>query len=283
VKIKAESANGWSGAITYSHNGGITYAAMVCSDCTGPTNTTSEIVADGDADGDDMADTHCFNLATCTIVKRPLNCLKVVTDSAGLAAGPMTLYVDSGSGQVQEASGDHASNAVVLDKCYATEIVVNIKAESDNGWAGAITHSYNGGSTYAAMVCSDCTGTKTTSKIVVDGDANSANFANTRCFNGASCMIKPDTTTTTTVYTLQASYADGAAYLGHNGLALGMYENVTTGTKWSIKGIGQTNCTLQVVAALESGESFLSSNGSALRMVSSANTANEKWTIAGLC
>jgi len=231
-----------------------------------------------------MADTHCFNSATCTIVKTPLNCLKVVTGGAGNEDGPMTLSVDSGSGQVQEASGNHVNNAVVLDKCYATEIVVNVKAESGNGWAGTITHSYNGGSTYAAMVCLDCTGpTKTTSKIVADGDANSDDLANTRCFNGATCMIKPDTTTTTTVYTLQAIYADGAAYLGHNGLALGMYENVTTGTKWSIKGIGQTNCTLQVVAALESGESFLSSNGSALRMVSSANTANEKWTIAGLC
>merc|ERR1712008_492738 len=125
------------------------------------------------------------------------------------------------------------------------------------------------------MECLDCTGSaKTTSKVVADGDANSGDLADTRCFNMATCTIKPvTTTTTTTVYILQAIYADGAAYLGHNGLALGMYANVTTGTKWSIKNVGQSNCTLQAVLALDSGEAFLSSNGSALWMVSSADTA----------
>jgi len=147
------------------------------------------------------------------------------------------------------------------------------------------------------MICSDCTGSqKNTSKIAVDGNADASNMADTLCLNMATCtIVKLSTTSTTTVYILQALqdvngqaiYGDGALYLGHNGLALGMQANVTTGTKWWIKTGGEISntrfCTLQSVTPQDSGESFLSNNGSVLRMVSTDDTAYEKWTIAGLC
>jgi len=223
------------------------------------------------------------------LVNRPANCVKATTGGMAGAGGLMTVTVDTGSGQVQVASGSHSGNSVVVDRCYDAAIVsVQVRGEANDGWSGGITHSWDGGHTYSAMQCNDCTGTSwSADDIVVDGN-NDGMGPDTWCHNGAACTLVATgfspTTTTTSVYVLQAVYLNGgSSYLGHNGLAVGVFENVTTGTKWSLIGIGTTNCTLQAVAPMESGDSFLSSNGTGLYMVSAADTDNERWTIAGLC
>jgi len=291
VKVQGKS-NDWMGSVSYSLNGGDTYVAMTCPSCSGPSNSAANMVVDGDNNFLSGVDTRCVEGAICTLVKRPLNCVQVVTGGGYQEDGPLTVYVDAGSGQVQEASGSHDKNAIVVDKCYDTKIFsVNAKAESGDAWVGSITHSYDGGHRYDAMECSDCNGTTTTAgRIEFDGDNDDITHADTHCFGGTLCtIVQLKTTTTTTIYILRPEYDNDASssYFGHNGLAVGMQVNVTSGTKWSIQSVGEINnsrvCTLQAVTPQDSGASYLSSNGSAVLMVSTADTVNEKWTIAGFC
>lgn len=139
------------------------------------------------------------------------------------------------------------------------------------------------------MTCSSgCTGPSNSgAQVVTDGDNSYASGVDTRCVDNELCtFVTVTTTTSTNAYALKAIYDGGAtvAYLGHDGLALGMFDNVTSGSKWSISRAADTNnsWTMQSLVPLDSGESFLSSNGSSLQMVSTADTANERWSIAGL-
>jgi len=294
VKVKGPTNNGWAGSVTYSSDGGQTYASMNCTGaCTGPQSGTAGIVADGDDDAIEMAKTWCFNGEVCTLTKRPnnLNCVLIVTGGTAGNDGPMEVWVDTGSGPEKQASGNHRLKLVVVDMCSEKEILsVMVKAESLNGWLGAITHSYDGGHTYTAMECSDCTSSQnSTAKLVVDGNDDGADDE-TWCHNMALCKIvkaETTTTTTTTVYTLQAIYGGELPYLGHNGLALGLQVNATVGVKWKVKRVAQIDgswtCTLQAVVQFDSGESYLSSDDSGFQMVSSADTANETWMIEGFC
>merc|ERR1712008_74665 len=192
-----------------------------------------------------------------------------------------------------QTSGSFDTNEVVLDKCYYIGIAsVQVRGTDENEWTGTITHSSNGGITYMPMMCSvGCTGlSRSTAKVVVDLGSNSGSYASTRCFAGATCIMEIGTTTTTTVYTLQAN--NGSAphnwtYFGHNGLALGMQTTATAGAKWKIKRVGGSGnsswCTLQAAAPQDTGERYLSSNGSNLQMVSNPASVNEKWMIDGFC
>merc|ERR1719492_547258 len=92
------------------------------------------------------------------------------------------------------------------------------------------------------------------------------------------------TTPTTTIYTLQTnngSTPHSWLYFGHNGLAFGMQTTATAGAKWKIERVGGSGnsswFTVQAAAPKDTGERYLSSNGSTLQMVSPPATVNEKW------
>jgi len=298
VHIQGTSEDGWAGAITYSYDGGRAYAPMECEDCTGPNNTNSAelVVVDGNADGVQSSDTWCLNGRTCTLRKRPLSCVKIVTGGESRNDGQLDVLIDFGSGAMLQATGHFAINKAVLDKCYDAEIAsVQVRGTDENEWTGTVTYSSNGGVSYLAMTCSaGCTGTsRETTKLVVDLGDDSEVYASTRCFLGATCSMDVSqlgTTTSTTVYTLQTNNGSAAhdwPYLGHNGLALGMQTTATAGAKWKIErvnGSGNSSmCTLQAAAPQDTGERYLSSNGSTLQMVSTPATINEQWMIDGLC
>jgi len=78
---------------------------------------------------------------------------------------------------------NYAQDQVVLSKCYVGLLGVQVTNTETNAWGGSIEYSVDGGVTYSAMICDDCTGTvKTTEYIVIDGDDNGV--GDTKCLNG---------------------------------------------------------------------------------------------------
>ena len=78
---------------------------------------------------------------------------------------------------------NYVKGQVVLSKCYVGLLGVQVTNTETNAWGGSIEYSVDGGVTYSAMICDDCTGTvKTTEYIVIDGDDNGV--GDTKCLNG---------------------------------------------------------------------------------------------------
>ena len=79
---------------------------------------------------------------------------------------------------------NYAQDQVVFSKCYVGLLGVQVTNTETNAWGGSIEYSVDGGVTYSAMICDDCTGTvKTTEYIVIDGDDNGV--GDTKCLNGS--------------------------------------------------------------------------------------------------
>ena len=76
---------------------------------------------------------------------------------------------------------------------------VRVRGPTRDGWVGAIEYSSDGGVTYAAFVCTDCTKGSSTAHIAVDGDSMNA-APPTTCFGGATCALSPPAIFTTKGY-----------------------------------------------------------------------------------
>jgi len=119
-------------------------------------------------------------------------CMKVQTGTAVYNDGSLEVRIDTGNGLVVADSKHHyAFGEMVLEKCYATQVAgVQVMNPTSNAWAGSIQYSVDGGSRYGPMVCTSCTVGSNTAQIVVDGNADSTQLAETRCLSGASCAIQ---------------------------------------------------------------------------------------------
>ena len=62
VQVRNQNLNGWAGSFDLSTDGKATYYTLICSDCTGTTNTM-DIAVDGDA----SSGSGCLNGRTCTL------------------------------------------------------------------------------------------------------------------------------------------------------------------------------------------------------------------------
>jgi len=157
VKLKNSQPKIWIGTVSYSNNGGSTYAVMTCSEgCNGPSNSAAKVLAEKGNSGNDQADTRCQDGVMCVFVKRLLHCVKIITDDQPPSDGYLTasLEVDDGSGEKMVGDKKFTLGEVVLDKCYDREILkVKVKCTKHNAWVGTISHSSNGGNTYAVMNC----------------------------------------------------------------------------------------------------------------------------------
>ena len=67
VQVRNQSSNGWTGSFELSTDGKVTYYSLICSDCTGATNTMPIAVY-----GDASSGIGCLNGRTCTLKVRML-------------------------------------------------------------------------------------------------------------------------------------------------------------------------------------------------------------------
>merc|ERR1711935_282918 len=95
-----------------------------------------------------------------------------------------------GGGMFEVASGSFSKSSTVLQKCFSTKIQgVQVQNINWNAWTGSIEVSRDGGATYNAMQCDDCTVAGRTTNIVVDGDGDSGKRASTACLDGKLCGL----------------------------------------------------------------------------------------------
>ena len=120
-------------------------------------------------------------------------CLRIVTSSAYLHDGTLSVSVDQGSGYTSVANDRFDRGQTVVDSCYPALLGVRVTNPTGNAWLGTI--EFSEGSGWSPLTCLDCSGTGTsTSSIVVDGDSNSGMGAESWCLNtngGATCTLVP--------------------------------------------------------------------------------------------
>ncbi|CAK0901714.1 unnamed protein product, partial [Prorocentrum cordatum] len=116
-------------------------------------------------------------------------CLRILT---GLQhEGFLEVRVDSGEGYVLEASAKFLRGDVVLEKCWAEVVSVQVSSSHGSWWQGSIEFSDNAGASYSAMTCVDCAQGYYTAAINVEGgDCGSEGTSGTRCKDGSTCEIK---------------------------------------------------------------------------------------------
>ncbi len=68
VLVQNPSSNAWTRSISWSTEGGLTYANGFCTTCD-PTGVTAQIVVDGNADSGDQASVRCFNGKQCVVTQ----------------------------------------------------------------------------------------------------------------------------------------------------------------------------------------------------------------------
>ena len=113
-------------------------------------------------------------------------CILITTGTGTYDGGYLDVSVNNGDGydMVTTPGINYAQDQVVFSKCYVGLLGVQVTNTETNAWGGSIEYSVDGGVTYSAMICDDCTGTvKTTEYIVIDGDDNGV--GDTKCLNGS--------------------------------------------------------------------------------------------------
>jgi len=131
-------------------------------------------------DGNGRTQSRCtWNGTAC----RATYCLEVMTsDSSG--DGDLDVSVETGDGQVQEATGHHANGALVMKRCYVQKFTAVLLCDSgSNTWRGSVGYLQDDAYTY--LICVLCGGTSNSlASIVVSNDASGALTAPTECLNG---------------------------------------------------------------------------------------------------
>jgi hypothetical protein len=204
VQVKNPTNNAWIGSIEYSSDGNVTYRAMSCTGCT-LCMKTHQIVVDGNSDSGGLAEAQCLGGVECLITQARY-VVRIQTGTSEHNDGTLDVSVDSGTGSGLEplASGrSYASGAVVLQQCYSNDIAsLQVKNPTNNAWTGAVEYSSDGGETYLPMECANCGCDRpwyeaglgrcspgATSQMVVDGNSDSGDQAQTKCLNGVACNI----------------------------------------------------------------------------------------------
>ena len=114
-----------------------------------------------------------------------------MTGTEKVNQGTLNVDLDIGNGfETQVTSADiWAPGSTVLDACFTSVLAVRVHNPSSEGWAGTVTVSSDGGSTYRALSCVSCTAGTGTAQLVVDGDGNAVDQAAAACLNGAACTL----------------------------------------------------------------------------------------------
>ena len=101
---------------------------------TGTTNLAGTIVVDSNDDSGDVAITQCLGDKTCTLSFHPPFCILVKTGLIQYNHGDVDVLVDSvnGDGYILEANGTHGRNQVIVDKCFADIVGVQVRGITDN-------------------------------------------------------------------------------------------------------------------------------------------------------
>lgn len=135
-------------------------------------------------------------------------CIRVRTGGGAGNDGDVKLLVNSGQGLTQVAAGSYSRGQEVLNQCYNDVHAIQITTDSTNAWVGSVELSVNGGKTFFPGTCTTCGGTtRSTAKLVIDGNTDDKSQASTQCLGGKTCEIGFDpssTWTQTAAYSLAA-------------------------------------------------------------------------------
>ena len=120
------------------------------------------------------------------------SCLRITTGTGTFDGGFLDVSVDQGDGNgyvnVTSPGINYPAGLPVLEECYPELVGVEVSNQQTNAWGGKIEASIDGGATYIAMKCLDCSGTvDITESIVVDGDGNGR--GDTKCLDGQACKL----------------------------------------------------------------------------------------------
>ncbi len=118
------------------------------------------------------------------------NCLLITTGQDADSEGTLEVSVDSGYGYVKVTPSEvtfFSPDEIVVDKCFASIVGVQVSNPTTNGWAGYIEVSSDKKKTYSSMICkSNCDCDTCTSNCDCDASCG------TTCSDGSKTMVVVD-------------------------------------------------------------------------------------------
>ncbi len=124
-------------------------------------------------------------------------CVRIATGSGSGSGGTIdaTVYSSSGDELISVLGQSYGSEVIVINQCFEEDIgYITVHNPTNDGWAGSLEVSYDGGNSYIYLDCIDCTGSGTSSSaFTVDGDPSMEWWndivVDTQCLDGATCTF----------------------------------------------------------------------------------------------
>jgi hypothetical protein len=106
--------------------------------------------------------------------------------------GRLIVQVNTGSNWKTIAKDKFKKGSIAVQSCYKQTPQVRVKNDKNDAWTGSIMMSSDLGRKWSPLFCDGCTKTGLTNNIVVDGNSDSKNQADTHCWNKRTCTLTTD-------------------------------------------------------------------------------------------
>ena len=118
-------------------------------------------------------------------------CLLVSTGTAQHNDGTLQVMVNGENVSPGSDTKVYIKGEVVVDECFTSMDKIQIRNPTSNAWTGSIVASANGRGSYDPLDCLNCLpgASILTESIVVDGNGDATQQAETACMNGATCDL----------------------------------------------------------------------------------------------
>jgi hypothetical protein len=120
------------------------------------------------------------------------HCLKIRTGTKSHNGGRLIVQVKTGSNWETVVKDTFSKGSLVVNRCWEDKPQVRVKNDKNDAWTGSIYISADFGEKWSPLYCEDCHKTGLTNSIVVDGNSDSKNQADTRCWNKKYCSLTTD-------------------------------------------------------------------------------------------
>ena len=133
-----------------------------------------------------------------------IGCIRIATGTDHLDDGTLRVTING----VVEVDGQYWRGETVINECFQSLDTIEFTNPTTNAWSGSVTITDGGKSTL--IKCEDCTGSTLLSSgnIVVDGDSDSKQLADSWCLNGKTCSLTWITLGNLSTFSLQLSRKD---------------------------------------------------------------------------
>ena len=126
------------------------------------------------------------------ILDKDITCVKIQTGKSASNQGHLKISInetpkDRADSYINKSTTWFKHGAIVENKCFENFYEIAIQNNNIDAWKGTITVTVNGEE--VPLTCVGCSGSPFLKDIVVDGDSDSKQLADSWCLNGKTCSL----------------------------------------------------------------------------------------------